>query len=1198
MRMILRLVFWLGAGCVAIFSQQPLNYETVSLGGFEDTIQIPRVTGGGASTPFGAWFGGYSRHSGNELWVAGFNDASLELDIRPGPESSNPSQFETIGHRVIFVADDGMHGPEIHADPIFPFPHDSPLIDFQPGNDHAPPVLLGNLAPPGRHHAEARPVWFSTNGYEQNMPVTWVWTCATPDDSPVKAGTYARDSITQVSRGYGRSLFFAARPAGSDRHALFWIKETLPAVEIGSLSETSTVVSPLPSGMHVEAEHFVLYARRMTNGSYTMHQHDLVLSTGAPLGFQSITQPDLATNSTGQACFVTSSGLRLVEKPASSSPIGNRALVGSGPGSAGTGASHLLIGVEAGVAFFQADKAGGGRSLYAAALGGAGQVAVEVDSSLAGAGHFTPYHHDSLVYTKLNAGRIDLRVWNEGTGAMVYLEAFLSVSEISPFFERWSAGFPHLIIKAREHEFAGDMLYTLYNNGAGLFQVAAFWNHPSASVAGYFAAGWPSDTIYAFANDVPSAGDFSEVPNHLVRASLSSGLREDMQMSPDWRSGMYPADYVELGGALYFTGDVGGRRRLCHTTEGAAQSATVIPDVWNPEQLTVHDGRLFFLAHATEGGSGAKSLFEVQATASSSLAVLSSAAGGAAVTRLMPAGSSMYYLSQQSDTLDVLRVMRTGFAGEALVHQFFKDGQDGSSLDSHLAFGESLFFRAPAPGGQKTVFIANGITTAALVLSMTDVPHLAGIWNGSCVIWSETAHGGFSLWTWDGTGGPTLRHQASIEDAPDEVGTDGRSSGVEWEDGFVYNTRLGRLRHLKSTGVDELVPGLGNCITNSLAVLSGRLIFFQFTSQQEFRLLSLGGVGMPPVELLRETCHHKVGIVSDPQKTGGSVWYLAHRSSYPELDVTLVKTDGSLAGTPPIWMSWQIFSGWGELGSYGNHLISPGAGYSMPGESGPFLLNSPPLLSPAVPLPAFRRNQTNIFTYEQILPTSITDAEGDTIGPLCFMPAYQANTRRNGQLLTGAVLLAPGDVFEWIPRAQDSGANNARPGYLIAADAWHSGACDAGRLETGFEEWSRLRFTPEQLADPNLAGMHANPDGDDVSNGLEFVFGRDPGMAEQEAGWLFDLPLESPGSPTTRPAVFRFTRASALAPGVRLRVLVSRDLINWSAIATRFAESMSWTNSIGSTVQEITRQDGRIQVEVQHQMLQAGGFMRIEATFQ
>ena len=73
---------------------------------------------------------------------------------------------------------------------------------------------------------------------------------------------------------------------------------------------------------------------------------------------------------------------------------------------------------------------------------------------------------------------------------------------------------------------------------------------------------------------------------------------------------------------------------------------------------------------------------------------------------------------------------------------------------------------------------------------------------------------------------------------------------------------------------------------------------------------------------------------------------------------------------------------------------------------------------------------------------------------------------------------------------------------------------------TLFEEWIRAKFTAEQVADPSISGMDANPDGDGRSNAFEFALGSLP------LSFDFAPPIRQSlsGSGETRQAVLSVTR--------------------------------------------------------------------------
>jgi ELWxxDGT repeat protein len=87
------------------------HYNLNSLGNLNASpLQISAV-GPGVGGSSSAFFAAADTEHGTELWRYNGGSASLWKDVRPGPESSNPSQFSTVGSYVVYVADNGVHGP-------------------------------------------------------------------------------------------------------------------------------------------------------------------------------------------------------------------------------------------------------------------------------------------------------------------------------------------------------------------------------------------------------------------------------------------------------------------------------------------------------------------------------------------------------------------------------------------------------------------------------------------------------------------------------------------------------------------------------------------------------------------------------------------------------------------------------------------------------------------------------------------------------------------------------------------------------------------------------------------------------------------------------------------------------------------------------------------------------------------------------
>lgn len=63
---------------------------------------------------------GYDYTTGRDLWVSDGTEAGTEplLDIAPGLANSQPAGYFRAGDTIFFIADDGVHGRELHAIPI------------------------------------------------------------------------------------------------------------------------------------------------------------------------------------------------------------------------------------------------------------------------------------------------------------------------------------------------------------------------------------------------------------------------------------------------------------------------------------------------------------------------------------------------------------------------------------------------------------------------------------------------------------------------------------------------------------------------------------------------------------------------------------------------------------------------------------------------------------------------------------------------------------------------------------------------------------------------------------------------------------------------------------------------------------------------------------------------------------------------
>jgi hypothetical protein len=151
-------------------------------------------------------------------------------------------------------------------------------------------------------------------------------------------------------------------------------------------------------------------------------------------------------------------------------------------------------------------------------------------------------------------------------------------------------------------------------------------------------------------------------------------------------------------------------------------------------------------------------------------------------------------------------------------------------------------------------------------------------------------------------------------------------------------------------------------------------------------------------------------------------------------------------------------------------------------------------LRPTVPLNLLKgakRGQPFNFTYEQLIAGPPTDPEQDPLSDLRVYPSSLPLTLNGTPVTASGAVIRPGDVFGTMPGPTAVG--NVPLLTVIVRDPWSSYAPTAFmRVETPFEEWVQLHFTPGESANPAISGPNADPDGDGTSNVFEFLNSRLP----------------------------------------------------------------------------------------------------------
>ncbi|MDX9868570.1 MAG: M4 family metallopeptidase, partial [Kiritimatiellia bacterium] len=96
-----------------------------------------------------------------------------------------------------------------------------------------------------------------------------------------------------------------------------------------------------------------------------------------------------------------------------------------------------------------------------------------------------------------------------------------------------------------------------------------------------------------------------------------------------------------------------------------------------------------------------------------------------------------------------------------------------------------------------------------------------------------------------------------------------------------------------------------------------------------------------------------------------------------------------------------------------------------------------------------------------------------------------------------------GTASSWTQRTVALPATS--PTYALAFEGFSNGGYGIGLDDVeisgdfaGYGSWQSTHFTPEELNDPAVSGDEADPDGDGVSNGLEYAMGLDPWSPDTE----------------------------------------------------------------------------------------------------
>lgn len=1129
--------------------------------------QAPAV-GGGAFSPAGIFFAARHPEHGTEVWRwTGYGSASLFTDTRPGPESSNPEQFTPMGDMVVWVADDGVRGPEIRGSaPLSP---SSPLVDLQPGLSHPAPRILG---------AGAGTVWFSTPSVESGRAATTLWAMSS-FGNPVKVGVFARDSIQQTSTVPGHPHFyFIARPLATPLKCdLYRADGIFGAQLIENLDPGATGATP-PPGSYAATPGFVCY--RHFSGGYLLRLRSFASGT-ITLTPESdgATLPWFASNGTDRVCFVgrtPASGAELwstLGTPGTTSLLAEMA-----PGSASRNPSRLLMSPGNPGVFFQVDE-GAGRDLYFFDPTETTPTARKLRSAVQNSTQFAIVDNNEIALDVPDNQVAGLWLADGATGNGQWLgPAFSAITRMWNPSTQMPPARQLKVVGATSGE--GAELYALRNTST--FTAMSLNPGPaSASPRNFFAVGNDGDQLCVA--DTPAGARNFFVPATSSPAEVP--LATPPQVSSNGGSS-HPAEFTDCGSVLLFTAGDGAVRRLCSTKDGQMNSAEIVPGIYEPEQLVRFQDRVFMLGRASGHHAGLKQIY--QAEISNGTATVTPYAGGAhSATALVAAAGRLFFVEPDGGGQEMLHSILPDFSIDVPL-TCYQDAAGVGITQLTAAVGRLYFSGLTASanaGGRRVLWVTDGTAagtrTAAVALEQ---PQLLGALGGGCVFWRERPETqGYETYVWDGgPGSPQQQDGGPVAEAPERHRLAGRPAGVEMAGRFYFTNRPGALLSTNGMGVQtKFPPTYGVVRAESLAVLNDKLVFlainadnvsalFAFSEAHGADLLTFIPMDTLPGALLR---------------MGENLWFTADARLHGGTD--LWRTDGTEAGTVravPYLMDREVASV--AMGSFRNHLVLGAIGVFHQGIE-PLILNHTPTVPAPPALTGARRGQIFSFTYDDIMTGAVTDFDGDALTPLRLM-VWEGTLTRNGAAVESSTEISPGDAFTWLPA---SATGVVYPMQVHTSDPWQEGHATVGiRVDTPLDAWAAGHFTEEERADPAISGPEADADGDGVGNALEFVFGRHPRTANPEPPCTPSTGAAQVGGRVVR---FTFVRTAVLAEGTVLSVESSPDLMpdSWQSVAAK-TENAAWTGA--ATVVETALPDGRVQVVVEMPEPPGGhAFMRL-----
>jgi ELWxxDGT repeat protein len=1151
--------------------------QAISLGDMNVGQIQKSAVGPGASDSFSGYFAGADTEHGTELWRYNGGSASLWKDVRPGPESSNPSQFTSVGSYVVYVADNGVHGPELYTTANISV--SGFLGDVQPGTSHAAPVILG---------ASNGWLWFTTDATgidasERFSTELWV---TDGFNAPQKRGVFAANSLTQVTVLTARATgFFLARELSDATGIvnLYRVDGSGNPVFVNRLRTNPNVPVPA-SPVYAATTNFVCFQSIDINNEprlYTLSSGALSTLADIVPGSGGSLPTHFVSNGTDRICFAATSANGREVWTTLGSTVTTTLLADVTAGAASSNPTVLIMSRGNPGIFFQVEN-GAARDLYYAEAG-ATPVFRLCDSDVGNTTQPTMVSGTELACLKPAPTLFRVRLADGKTGNTFNTgPSFASVARL------WNSSTATPMSSAVYLTATQTSVEELYRLTGGDVLKITLPTPPggSAKPRNFFPFG-PSEHLFV--------GSTNTQPT-LYRLNSGSATAVPMDTPSDSfasNASSLAADFSEVAGMLFFTAYDGHDRRLFQSSTGQQNSAAAVSGIYDPEQLVVAHGRLYLLARPTAGGTGVKKLFGVEIMGANYTAELVGSPTGYNATALKVAAGQLFFVEEHTSSIERLNVLDSSLT-VTTISAFYKD-PSGKGIAQLTASSGHLYFTAQqdsSPSAKRVIWGTDGTPASLTTLGASIFnPQLLGALGDACIFWFDPGTGSqYQMFNWESDvgGGPYNFLSSSNFNTPETHRLSSTPSGVEYAGWFYYTLQSGRL--LRTNGVDvEVIFDNQRFAVRAefLATLPDKLVFSAVRDDfvcRFFRYSLAEGY-------MSEFWSSPQPSMPCPLVAIGSKLHFTTCEFNSNIGTTqLWRTDGTNTGTQLVIHNLaQRKLANVPMGVYRGHLALTAARNNGSDSMEPALLNA----TPSIPQPlTFQglRAQPVSFNYAQLVTGPATDADGDTLTPVRLFNSYGILTR-NGNAVPTSTDIAPGDTFEWTPPPTHSGV--IFPFFLYCSDDWQEGTtyCPIN-LQTPYDVWRAAQF-PVVEGEPDPP-QNSAPYEDFNANGLpnifEQLFGRDPRAPDSTPGWV---PSVTGGGTVMR---YTFTRAATLPQGTVLTVECSPDLtpFSWNPVATKI-ENAAWTGV--ATVSETTLLDGRVRVDVDTPISANCGFFRLQVAY-